>query len=80
MPWDDQRTCGCERLNNVYGQVLYTCPVCMKQASDYLKIVADLPDGVWYNGYVDRVTGQVVVEHQKEFFSAQLLQGPSEEA
>jgi len=69
MKWDDSRTCGCERKHNVYGELLHTCTVCMTQAWDYLKIVNDIPDGVWYNGYVDRVTGEVVVDVQKEFFS-----------
>ncbi len=63
----DPRTCGCEKAPYREGMLLHSCKICTPLALDYFRKVVDIPSGVCYNGYVDQVTGRVVVETQKDW-------------
>ncbi len=63
----DPRTCGCRKHAYVEGRLFHSCTVCTTRALDYFRKVVDIPEGIWYNGYVDQVTGRVIVETQKDW-------------
>ncbi len=63
----DPRTCECQGKPYREGMLLHSCKVCSSQALDYFRKVVDIPSGIWYNGFVDQVTGRVVVETQKDW-------------
>ncbi len=63
----DPRTCGCEEKPYREGMLLHSCKLCSSQALDYFKRTVDIPEGVWYNGIVDQVTGEVVISVQRDW-------------
>jgi len=62
----DPRTCGCEEKPST-SVLLHACPVCTKQALDFMRIVNDIPDGLRYNGYVDNMSGKVKCDIQSDW-------------
>jgi len=75
MVFSDPRTCGCELKPAVDGRLFHSCKLCASQALDFHKRKLALPNGLCYNGYVDQVTGEVVIDIQHDWIRSSVALG-----